>query len=134
MKKQTIWIVGTLALLMACACQREVRQPEGTELTPETLVGYMETETKAYLDQLDVKWETGDKISLSQLEKANGGLASLMFLKDSSGLGIAGYGGAFCTFDGFGYVKIYDDVDNKKYIAISNNFKRGTEKGDRADG
>lgn len=64
MKKQTIWIVGTLALLMACACQREVRQPEGTEFTPETLIGYMETETKAYLDQLDVKWETGDKISV----------------------------------------------------------------------
>lgn len=76
----------------------------------------------------DTRRKTGDKISLSQLEKANGGLASLMFLKDSSGLGVAGYGGAFCTFDGFGYVKIYDDVDNKKYIAISNNFKRGTQK------
>lgn len=64
MKKQTIWKIGSLALLMACACQREIRQPEETELTPETLIGYMEPETKAYLDQWDVKWETGDKISV----------------------------------------------------------------------
>ena len=69
----------------------------------------------------------GNKINFSQLELDANGVQSLTFLKESDGLGLLGYGTAFETFAGFSNIKIFDDVD-EKYVALANNFKRGTRR------
>lgn len=82
--------------------------------------------TDGYL--YDINRKTGSHITLSQLERMNNGLASLLFVKNDSRYGMLGYGNAFCTFNGFGGVKVYGEVNKEKYVALANNFKRGTLK------